>query len=100
MIDSLKMRTLEQALVESQGKKHVPFSGRFRPHKRKSRRAVPGIKPGPALRLDDSIPVWSNDNHYYAYMRERGRRPLSVDEQVHNELNNNINSNEGENDNE
>lgn len=95
MIDSLKMH-----ILESQDKKHVPFSGRFRPHKRKSRRAVPGIKPGPALRLDDSIPVWSNDDHYYAYMRERGRRPLSVDEQVHNELNNNINSNEGEFDNE
>lgn len=69
------------------GATNAPFSGRFRPQKRKSRRAVPGIKPGPALQLDDSITVWLDEDRYRRFMNERGRRLPTVEEQVSQEVN-------------
>lgn len=73
----VKMHTQGRA-----GATNAPFSGRFRPQKRKSRRAVPGIKPGPALQLDDSIAVWLDEDRYRRFMNERGRRLPTVEEQV------------------
>lgn len=97
-------RTLKEALVAQQSMTNVPFSGRFRPQKRKSRRAVPGIKPGPAVVLDDSISVWLSEDRYRSFMIERGRRMPTVEEQVSQEVSINVKTNfrteEGVSDNE
>lgn len=97
-------RTLEEALVAQQGTANDPFSGRFRPQKRKSRRAVPGIKPGPAVILNDSISVWLSEDRYRMFMTERGRRMPTVEEQVSQEVSINVKTNfrteEGVSDNE
>jgi hypothetical protein len=70
-------RTVTVTIVTA--KKPIPFNARFRRQKRKSRLAVPGIKPGPAFRPEGIVEyVWQNKDSDWEEFNHTFVRPTAI----------------------